>query len=406
MSEPVSEPASQPGPAGGDNLHLLIPVLGLCGFASTFTMRLVDPLVPTLAAEFGQSVHQIAFLVTAFSGCYALGQPFLGPIADSIGKLRSITFCLAGLSVMSALAAFAPEFWMLLVLRAAAGVMAGGVIPAAMAAIGDRAPMAERQIMLGRFLVIMIIGQMTGATFSGIVSDHIGWRAVLVIAAAIAAGGALTVRLALKPRPAANRPPLSLSGAIESYRAVFSNPRSILLYLIVLVEGALVFGLPPFVAAILHERSGVGASEAGLVIGALGLGGLFYGMLTRILVQRVGPRQMMRYGGVAMGLGYMAFSVPGPWWTAFGLFLLTGFGFFLLHGTFQAQATELAPTARGSAMALFAGFFFMGHATGPLAAGGLLHVLGTQAAIVVIGLCIGVLGLLSPWLLPPLGSRT
>lgn len=397
---------SEPAQAPGENLGALIPVLGLCGFASTFTMRLIDPLVPTLASEFGQSVHQIAFLVTAFSGCYALGQPFLGPIADSVGKLRSIATCLAALCVLSTLAAFASGFWMLLVLRAAGGVMAGGVIPAAMAAIGDRAPMAERQIMLGRFLVIMIIGQMAGATFSGLVADHIGWRAVLGVAGALAAGGALLVRLVLKPRPDTARPPLSLAGALASHRAVFANPRSKLLYLLVMVEGALVFGLPPFVAAILRERSGVGPSEAGLAIGAMGLGGLVYGILTRVLVERVGPRQMMRLGGLAMALGYFAFTIPGPWWSAIGIFLMTGFGFFLLHGTFQAQATELAPTARGSAMALFACFFFMGHATGPLLMGTLLHLLGTPMALAVFGLAIGVLGIATPRLLPPLGART
>ena len=117
---------SEPAKASGDNLGALIPVLGLCGFASTFTMRLIDPLVPTLAGEFGQSVHQIAFLVTAFASCYALGQPFLGPIADSVGKLRSIATCLAALCVLSILAAFATSFWMLLVLRALGGIMAGG----------------------------------------------------------------------------------------------------------------------------------------------------------------------------------------------------------------------------------------------------------------------------------------
>ena len=58
---------SESAKAPGENLGALIPVLGLCGFASTFTMRLIDPLVPTLASEFGQSVHQIAFLVTAFA---------------------------------------------------------------------------------------------------------------------------------------------------------------------------------------------------------------------------------------------------------------------------------------------------------------------------------------------------
>lgn len=397
---------SEPKPSAGDNLGALIPVLGLCGFASTFTMRLIDPLVPTLAHEFGQSVHQIAFLVTAFAGCYALGQPFLGPIADSVGKLRSIATCLALLSLLSAAAAFASDFWVLLALRAAGGVMAGGVIPAAMAAIGDRAPMAERQIMLGRFLVIMIIGQMAGAAFSGIVADRIGWRAVLGTAALLAAGGALLVRIVLKPRPDADRPPLSLAGAMASYRAVFANPRSKLLYLLVMLEGGSIFGLQPFVAAILHERSGTGSSEAGLAIGAMGLGGLVYGVLTRILVERIGPRQMMRYGGLAVALAYFAFTLPGPWWSAIGIFLLMGFGFFLIHGTFQAQATELAPTARGSAMALFACFFFMGHASGPLAMGAALHGLGTQGALLLFGTAVGLLGLMAPKLLPPLGSRT
>jgi predicted MFS family arabinose efflux permease len=284
--------------------------------------------------------------------------------------------------------------------------MAGGVIPAAMAAIGDRAPMAERQVMLGRFLVIMIVGQMAGASFSGLLADHIGWRAVLGTAAVLALGSALLVRLVLKPRPDAERPPLSLSGAITGYRAVFANPRSKILYGLVLLEGALIFGLPPFVAAILHERSGVGPSEAGLAIGAMGLGGLVYGLLTRLLVQRVGPRQMIRYGGLAVALGDFAFIAAGPWWSAIGIFLLIGFGFFLIHGTFQAQATELAPTARGSAMALFACFFFMGHATGPLAMGALLQGFGTSGALATVGLGIGLLGLLAPKLLPPLGSRS
>ena len=115
---------------------------------------------------------------------------------------------------------------------------------------------------------------------------------------------------------------------------------------------------------------------------------------------------MMRFGGLAVALSYFAFTIHGPWWSAIGIFLLTGFGFFLMHGTFQAQATELAPTARGSAMALFACFFFMGHATGPLIMGALLHLLGPQLALVVFGVVIGTLGVVTPRLLPPLGTRT
>jgi predicted MFS family arabinose efflux permease len=397
---------SEPARAPGENLGALIPVLGLCGFVSAFTTRLIDPLVPMLAAEFAESIHRIAFLATAFSGSYALGQPFLGPIADSVGKLRSITACLAALCLLSVLAAFATGFWTLFALRAAGGVVAGGIVPAAMATIGDRAPMAQRQIMLGRFIVIMIIGQVAGAAFSGLIADHVGWRAVMGLTGLLAAGGALLVRLVLKPRPAAERPPLSLAGALASYRAVFANPRSKRLYLLVMLEGLLVFGLPPYAAAMLYDRSGVGASEAGIVIGAMGLGGILYGVMTRLLVERLGPSRMMRLGGLAVALSYFAFMLPGPWWSAIGIFLVIGLGFFMLHGTFQAQATELAPAARGSAMALSACFFFMGHATGPLVMGAALQVLGPQAALAVFGVGIGALGLAAPRLLPPLGLRS
>ncbi|MGO4673053.1 MFS transporter [Bosea sp. 2YAB26] len=400
MDKPVT--ATKPA-----SLRPLILVLGACGFASTFTMRILDPLVPTLAAEFGRTIAQIAAMATAFSFAYAVGQPFLGPIADSVGKLRTISVCLGLLALLSMAAAFSLSFDVLTVIRASTGIVAGGVIPIAMAAIGDRAPMAERQVLLGRFLVLMIVGQMAGAACSGVIAEHFGWRSVFVMAAAMAAAAALLVIVVLKPRPDAARLPLSFAGALANYRSVFANPRSKLLYAIVITEGSLIFGMPPYVAAILQERSGIGPSLAGLVIAGTGLGGIIYGILTRILVERLGPARMTVTGGLLMATGYVLFSLPFlPWWSAVGLFTLNGFGFFLMHGTFQAQATELAPTARGSAVSLFACALFLGHAIGPVAMGIALHLLGTTGAILLFAAGIGLLGIVTPRILPLAGSRT
>jgi YNFM family putative membrane transporter len=400
----TAAPPAAPPPR---SLNLLILVLGACGFASTFTMRLLDPLVPTLAAEFGRSIAQVAAIATAFSFAYAIGQPFLGPIADSLGKLKTIATCLGVLALLSLGAAFAGSFEMLTGVRMIAGVAAGGVIPVAMAAIGDRAPMAERQIMLGRFLVLMIIGQMAGAACSGLIAEHVGWRSVFVMAGAIAAIAGALVLVVLKPRPNALRAPLSFSGALANYSAVFSNPRSKLLYGLVVVEGSLIFGMPPYIAAILHERAGVGPSQAGLVIAGTGLGGIVYGVLTRILVERLGPTRMTTLGGIVMGLAYVLFSLAFlPWWSAIAIFTLSGFGFFLMHGTFQAQATELAPTARGSAVALFACALFCGHALGPVLMGAALHLLGTSGAILVFAAGVTLLGFAAPRILPLASSRT
>jgi predicted MFS family arabinose efflux permease len=379
------------------DLRQVILVLGACGFASTFTMRILDPLVPTLATEFQTSVHNVALMTTAFSFAYAVGQPVIGAIADSAGKIRTIKVSLVVLAVLSVLAGLAWSFGTLVALRAMTGIAAGGIIPVAMAAIGDRAPFAERQVALGRFLVLMIFGQMAGATCSGLIAQFVGWRGVMDTAAILAAAAALITFMVLKPLPNAVRPPLSLRSAAENYGHVFANPKAKLLYGLVILEGSLVFGMPPFVAAILAERSGVGPFEAGLVIGASGAGGLVYGLTIGPLVRHLGPARMTIVGGLTMAMAYVVFSLPGlPWWTAIPLFLCQGFGFFLLHGTYQAQATEIAPTARGSAMALFACALFCGHAIGPVLLGLMLTAFGTTGAILIFAAGVAMLGLTTP----------
>ncbi|MET3892541.1 YNFM family putative membrane transporter [Bosea sp. OAE506] len=400
---PPPAPAAAPAPVA---LRPLILVLGACGFASTFTMRIIDPLIPTLAGEFGRSVPQIVMMVTGFSLAYALGQPFLGPVADAVGKIRTILTCLLALALFSTVAALSQSYEIMAVVRGVTGIASGGIIPIAMAAIGDRAPMQERQVALGRFLVLMIIGQMSGSACSGLIATHAGWRAAFLSAAGVAALAAVLVAIVLKPRRNVTRQTLSVAGALANYRIVFANPRTRLLYGLVVIEGILLFGIPAYVAAILFTRSGVGPGEAGLAIAGMGFGCLVYGLMTRILVERLGPTLMTRTGGVICAIGLALFAIDWPWWSAIPLFALQGFGFFLLHGTFQAQATELAPSARGSAMALFACCFFLGQATGPLVMGAAMHALGAPAAILLFAVAIALFGYMTPRILPVPSSRT
>jgi predicted MFS family arabinose efflux permease len=72
--------------------------------------------------------------------------------------------------------------------------------------------------------------------------------------------------------------------------------------------------------------------------------------------------------------------------------VVLGFGFMMLHNTLQTIATELAPEARGSAIALFAFSFFVGQGLGPLGFGALLHALGTAAALTLFATGLLVLG--------------
>jgi predicted MFS family arabinose efflux permease len=57
----------------------------------------------------------------------------------------------------------------------------------------------------------------------------------------------------------------------------------------------------------------------------------------------------------------------------------------MLHGVIQIYASELAPKARGSAMAMHSASFFLGNAIGPVVYGLALPAVGLTATVVPAG---------------------
>ncbi len=76
--------------------------------------------------------------------------------------------------------------------------------------MGDRIPIAQRQVAIGRFLVAVILGQLSGSTIAGLIEGAIGWRGVFGLAAGVGALGLLGVALGfarrLRAPPAAGSP--------------------------------------------------------------------------------------------------------------------------------------------------------------------------------------------------------
>src|SRR5437868_569052 len=174
-------------------------VFAACAFASGFALRLADPIVLPVAAQFAVAPATAAMLNTAYALPYALAQPFLGPIGDRFGKPRCIQVCVAGLAAMLLAGAFAPSFGVLLATRVGAGIFAGGLIPLVLAGLGDSFDMSERQVMIGRMLLAIISGQMLGSVVAGFTNDAFGWHSALVIGASV---GALAASVAWLGMPA------------------------------------------------------------------------------------------------------------------------------------------------------------------------------------------------------------
>jgi DHA1 family inner membrane transport protein len=72
--------------------------------------------------------------------------------------------------------------------------------------------------------------------------------------------------------------------------------------------------------------------------------------------------------------------------------VVCGVGYYMLHNSLQIEATELAPTARGSAVALFACGFFVGIGLGPPLFGALLDAVDFGGALLAASIGLVLLG--------------
>ena len=69
---------------------------------------------------------------------------------------------------------------------------------------------------------------------------------------------------------------MSFAALKAGYRTILANPNARVCFTAVFIEGALVLGLFPFVAAFLFELGETRASIPGVVIAAFAVGGLLY----------------------------------------------------------------------------------------------------------------------------------
>ncbi len=354
-------------------------------FATSLFMRAVDPVIPQIANDFAIDTHTAALVATAFSLPYAITQPLLGGLADAFGKIRLMTWSLLALVIAAGIAAAAPTYAVLLCSRAISGIVAGGIFPITVAIVADRVPVERRQIEVGRILGAAMISNVLGSPLAGVAADFIGWRGVFVGLGVLSAVALAAALIGFRGHAKEAQAPVHLRSLPATYLTIFRNPLAKICYGAVMLEAICLFGLFPFVASLLQAGGEPRASIAGIVIAGFGAGGVIYAASVSRLLPRFGERRLMIAGGTLMGLGLMAVALRLPWPAETLLFVTLGLGFYMLHAVIQIYASELAPAARGSAMALHSTAFFFGNAIGPIVYGAALPTVGLTATVTACG---------------------
>lgn len=351
-----------PESAGGEGRLILLLSLG--AFGSAMSMRVADAQLPALSTHFGLGLAAVAQVITLFSVGYGLAQLVYGPWGDRVGKWRVIALAVLASALTATGCALAPGFGTLLAARVLAGITCAGIIPLAMAWIGDAVPYERRQPVLARFLTGQILGMAAGQWLGGVAADLGQWRLPF---AALALWFVVAGVLLWRHRDAgqARSPARPGSGhPVAELGAVLRQRWARVVLVVVFTEGVLLFGANAFFATHLHLTHGLSLSAAGAIVTTYASGGLIFAAASRQLVGRLGEAGLARTGALLMAAGLLLLALSPTWWTALPACIGAGLGFYMLHNTLQTNATQMAPQARGAAVALFANAFFLGQTVG------------------------------------------
>jgi predicted MFS family arabinose efflux permease len=187
MRDTIAEPAGLEAPPGVQSREGISRAVAslfsvACGLAVA-NVYYAQPLLDTMADEFGITHAAVGLVITVTQIGYGLGLLLVVPLGDLVDRRRLVV----GQSLLSALAllviAFAPTGAVLLAGMGAAGLLAVVTqVLVAYAAILARP--TERGRIVGVVTSGIIIGILLARTVSGTLSDIFGWRSVYILSAA------------------------------------------------------------------------------------------------------------------------------------------------------------------------------------------------------------------------------
>lgn len=374
-SHPVSiSPAQREG---------LIWTLAAATFLIFFQAYMVAPLIPRLSHTFRVSEQFIGLMVPAYMIPYGLSTLFYGLLSDRLGRRRIMLGSLAAfilLTLITATARTAPQilWWRLLT-----GLGASGVVPLALALIGDLFPYEQRGRPLGWLFGAMAGGMAFGSSFGVILTPYIGWRMLFV---GVASGTVVVLGLLLKYSSLLGRQTtasaLSATDVLRGYRSLLDNARGARTYGYVLLNSLFHSGVYTWLGVFFAQRYHLGEIGIGLALLGYGVPGFLLGPVIGRGADRWGRRWLLPLGLVIAALSVAALIFDLPLLAAALAVTLLSLGYDMTQPLLAGIVTQLGGKRAGQAMGLNVFILFTGFGVGSMVFGAVVP-LGFGAAFAI-----------------------
>jgi EmrB/QacA subfamily drug resistance transporter len=172
-----------------------------------FLASLDQTIVSTAIKTIGNDLHDLqaqAWVTTAFLITSTIAAPLFGKLSDIYGRKRLFMLAIVIFVAGSALCGLATSMYELAGFRAFQGIGAGGIMPLALAVIGDIIPPRQRARYQGYMMAVFASASVLGPVLGGLLAgtnDFLGvagWRYIFYINVPIAAVALFVIARVLK----------------------------------------------------------------------------------------------------------------------------------------------------------------------------------------------------------------
>lgn len=283
----------------GDSLSsrqrfVYVIVLGALVALGPFSVDLYLPAFPLVEADLKTTVAAVQLTLTATAIGFALGQLFVGPWSDNIGRRTPLIVATALHIVSSVGIVLAPDVVWVGIFRLLQGIGAAGGGVVAMAIVRDLFGGLPLVRMLSRLALVWGLAPIIAPLIGSALLKIVDWRGIFVC---LALYGVLVLAAAIfflvETRPAARRRDLGHHTVRDRYKALFTDR----IYVGVIIVAAMTFsGLFSYLSAtsfLFQQIYGFTPEQYGLLFAVNSIGIVIGVQTSSRLAKIVGPQWIL-----------------------------------------------------------------------------------------------------------------
>jgi predicted MFS family arabinose efflux permease len=276
--------------------------IAAAGGTAFLDMYATQPLLPELRNTFHANESAVALTVSAITYATACAAPFIGPLADAIGRKRVILTAIAFLTLATLGAATAHSISELVVWRILQGLAMPGIFAVTLAYIAEELPAGEVGRATAAYIGGNVLGGFLGRYIAALVGGTFGIATAFAVLASLTLAGGIVVAFAL-PRSRKFRKGANAAGAIRAMGRFVRMPRLLATYA---VGGSILFTLvAAFTFATFH------LAAAPFSLSTVAIGNVFFVYLADVIGTPLAGRLIDRFGNRATVIAAMATAVCG-----------------------------------------------------------------------------------------------